>query len=190
MNRSVLIILIHQIVFQGMFIAKNVSLRRKLGMPIRGRNRETSLSIGFFGLFIIVSILLSLFDTPFGTIKLVTRTTTIVVALALLAINILVGWASLIGLRDSWRVGVLEDQQTDLIEGGIYRFSRNPYFLAYLILFAAYTVLLQNVILLFLSLVGFTMIHSMVLKEEKHLTVLHGDTYLQYRERVPRYIFV
>jgi protein-S-isoprenylcysteine O-methyltransferase Ste14 len=190
MSRSVLIILIHQIVFQGMFIAKNVSLRRKLGMPVRGRNREASLSIGFFGLFIFISVLLGLFDTPFGTINLATRTTAIVIALALLAVNLLVGWASMIGLRDSWRVGILEDQQTDLIEGGIYRFSRNPYFLSYLIMFAAYTVLLQNVILLLLSLVGFAMIRSMILKEETHLTVLHGDTYRQYQKRVPRYIVV
>jgi protein-S-isoprenylcysteine O-methyltransferase Ste14 len=57
-------------------------------------------------------------------------------------------------------------------------------------MFAAYTVLLQNMILLLLSLVGFAMIHSMVLKEEKHLTVLHGDTYRQYQKRVPRYIVV
>ena len=39
-------------------------------------------------------------------------------ALAPLAANLLVGAASLAGLRDSWRFGVLEDQQTDLIEGG------------------------------------------------------------------------
>ncbi len=190
MNRSVLIILIHQIVFQGMFFAKNISLRRKLRMPIRGRNREANLSVGFFGLFIIVSVLLGSSDAPLGTLKLVTRTTALAAALALLAVNLLVGSASLIGLRDSWRVGVLEEQQTELIEVGIYRFSRNPYFVSYLIMFAAYTVLLQNIILLVLSLAGFAMIHAMVLKEEKHLTALHGDKYRQYQARAPRYIII
>ena len=190
MSGSVLIVLIHQIVFQGMFFAKNISLRRKLSMPVRGRNREASLSIGFFGLFIVGSFLLGLFNAPFGTVNLVARTTAVAAALALLAMNLLVGSASLIALRDSWRVGVLEDQQTDLIEGGIYRLSRNPYFLSYLIMFAAYTVLLQNIILLVLSVVGFAMIHAMVLREEKHLTALHGDKYRQYRERVPRYIII
>ena len=34
-------------------------------------------------------------------------------------------------------------------------------------MFAAYTVLLQNIILLVLSIAGFAMIYAMVLKEEK-----------------------
>ncbi|MFC1633316.1 methyltransferase family protein [Planctomycetota bacterium] len=190
MSGSVFIILIHQTIFQGMFFAKNISLHRRLGMPIRGRNREATLSVGFFALLIIISLLLGLFDAPFGTINLLKRTSALAVALTLLVTNLLVGVASLIGLRDSWRVGVLEDQQTDLIEGGIYRFSRNPYFLSYLIMFVAYTVLLQNIILLILSLIGFAMIHLMVLKEEKHLTALHGEKYRQYQKKVPRYFII
>jgi len=173
-----------------MFFAKNISLRRRLRMPIRGRNREANLAAGFFGLFIIFSVLLGLFDAPPETVNQVARSTATAVALSLLAVNLFVGAASLVGLRDSWRVGVLEDQHTDLIEGGIYRFSRNPFFLSYLIMFAAYTVLLQNIILLFLSLVGFAITHAMVLKEEKHLTTLHGEKYYQYQKRVPRYLVI
>jgi len=190
LSGSVLIILIHQTIFQGMFFAKNISLRRRLGVPIRGRNREATLSVVFIALFILISLLLGLFDAPFGTFNLLTRTAALIITLVFLSMNLLVGAASLRGLRDSWRVGVLEDQQTDLIEEGVYRFSRNPYFLSYLIMFVAYTVLLQNIILLILSLVGFVMIHSMVLKEEKHLTALHGEHYRQYRKRVPRYIII
>ncbi|MBT8368664.1 MAG: isoprenylcysteine carboxylmethyltransferase family protein [Deltaproteobacteria bacterium] len=190
MGSSVLIILIHQIVFQGMFFAKNILLRQRLGIPIRGGNREANLSIGFFVLFILFSVLLGLFDAPIGTVDLMARSTALAIAFALLAVNLLIGAASLIGLGNSWRVGVLEDQQTDLVEGGIYRFSRNPYFLSYLIMFAAYTVLLQNIILLVLSVVGFAMIHAMVLKEEKDLKAVHGEMYRQYQKRVPRYIII
>jgi protein-S-isoprenylcysteine O-methyltransferase Ste14 len=190
MSRSVLVILIHQTIFQGVFFVKNISLRRRLGVPIRGRNREATMSVVFIALFILISLLLGLFDAPFGTFNLLTRTGALTITLALLSMNLLVGAASLTGLKDSWRVGVLEDQQTDLIEGGIYSFSRNPYFLSYLIMFMAYTVLLQNIILLVLSLAGFVMIHLMVLKEEKHLAALHGEHYRQYRKRVPRYIII
>ncbi len=190
MGINLLVILVHQTIFQGMFFAKNISLRRRLGIPIRGRNREATMSVGFFALFIIISLLLGLFETPFGTFNLLTRAGALAVALILLSMNLVVGAVSLIGLKDSWRVGVPEGQQTDLIEGGIYRFSRNPYFLSYLIMFLAYTVLLQNVILLVLSLVGFAMVHLMVLKEEKHLTALHGEKYRRYRKRVPRYIII
>ena len=188
MSVAALVIVIHQIVFQSMFFAKNILLRRRLRMPIRGENREAQRSVGFIVLFILCSVLLSLFDAPFGTVDLLGRSTALTSALALLAVNLLVGAASLVALGDSWRVGVVEDQQTELVEKGIYRFSRNPYFLAYLIMFAAYTILLQSVVLLVLSLVGFTMIHAMVLKEEKHLAALHGKTYRRYQERVPRYV--
>lgn len=185
-----LIIVIHQIVFQGMFFAKNISLRRRLGMPIRGRNREAILSVVFIGLFILLSVVLALLDSPFGTVAVLTRNAALTIALVHLAVNLLVGAASLVGLKDSWRVGVLEDQQTELVEGGIYHFSRNPYFLSYLIMFAGYTVLLQSVILLILSLAGFAFVHAMVLKEERHLTAMHGEKYRLYKNRVPRYLIL
>jgi protein-S-isoprenylcysteine O-methyltransferase Ste14 len=190
MRSPVLIILSHQIVVQGMFLAKNILLRQRLGMAVRGRNREANLLIVFFGLFITVSFLFSLINVSFGTVGLISRSVATAIAIVLLVVNLLIGAASLIGLKDSWRVGILEDQQTDLIEGGIYRFSRNPYFLSYLIMLAAYTVLLQNIILLILSLLGFVIIHRMVLKEEQHLTEQHGDLYRQYQKKVPRYFII
>ncbi len=173
-----------------MFFTKNSLLRKRLGISVRGRNREANLSIVFFGLFIILSILLSPFEVPFGTVDLITKNNAQIITIVLLAMNLLMGAVSLIGLKDSWRVGVLKDQQTDLIQGGVYRFSRNPYFLSYLIMFAAYTILLQNIILFILSIAGFVMIHKMVLKEELHLTDQHGDIYRQYKKRVPRYIII
>ena len=96
-----------------MFLAKNIFLRRKLGIPVRGRNKEANLSIGFFGLFIIIAVLLSLNGSPFGTIHLMPMITAQTVALALLAVNFLVGTTSLIGLKDSWRVGIVENQKTE-----------------------------------------------------------------------------
>jgi protein-S-isoprenylcysteine O-methyltransferase Ste14 len=112
------------------------------------------------------------------------------IALLLMLANLAVGLASLRDLGDSWRVGVIEEQQTQLIESGIYRFTRNPYFVAYLLMFAAYTVLLQSLILLVLSFIGFGMVHAMILKEEKYLAKTHGEAYQQYRQRVPRYFLI
>ena len=94
----------------------------------------------------------------------------------------------MVNLKDSWRVGVLEDQKTELITSNIYRFTRNPYFVSYFLMFASYTVIQQNLILLGLSLLGFLLIHKMIIKEEKYLYTKHGDTYLQYKKKVPRYI--
>ena len=55
---------------------------------------------------------------------------------------------------------------------------------------AAYTILLQSIILLVLSLVGFALIHGMALREEKYLSRVHGIKYRQYQYKVPRYILL
>ena len=67
-------------------------------------------------------------------------------------------------------------------------FSRNPYFLAYLLMFAGYTMLLQSPLLLILSLIGFGLIHAMILREERYLAKTHAADYERYRQRVPRYL--
>ncbi len=190
MTETGLILLIHQFIFQGMFMAKNILLKRKTGKQIRGKNKEATLSILFFTLFIVVALLLSFFRISFGEFLLISHPAALAGGVALLLLNILISAASLTGLKDSWRVGVLKNQKTELITGGIYRYTRNPYFVAYLLMFAAYTLLLQNLILLILSLAGFWFIHKMILKEEEYLVSVHGESYSQYKKRVPRYIFI
>jgi len=180
----------HQILFQGMFSAKNMALNRKLDAPIRGRNRAANLAIGFFGLFIAASGLIAWLEPPFGTINFIGKTPAMAVAVLLLALNLLLGAASLIGLEDSWRVGVIRQQQTALIESGVYRFSRNPYFVSYLMMFAAYTILLRSLILFALLPAAIAMTHAMVVVEEKHLDALHGDRYRRYQDKVPRYLII
>ena len=190
MTETAWLILLHQLLFQSMFVAKNLVLARKLGQPIRGGNREASLSILFFAVFIGLSVVAALLDEAPGQFALLPWSITLAAGLALMMTNLVVGLASLRDLGESWRVGVIEEQQTALVEDGIYRYSRNPYFVSYLLMFAAYTVLLQNAILLLLSLVGFGMIHAMIRKEESYLAQTHGEAYTQYKHRVPRYLLV
>lgn len=185
-----MIILLHQLLFQGMFVVKNIALSRKLGEPIRGSNREANLSIVLFALFIALSIVFGLLVSAPGSVQLFSEDSTLIITGLLLAASLLIGGASLWDLGDSWRVGVIEEQKTALVQSGIYRFTRNPYFVAYLLMLGGYTVLLQNWILLVLLLVGFGVVHAMILKEERYLAGVHGDSYLNYRRRVPRYLFL
>ncbi len=185
-----LVILLHQVVFQGMFVIKNSILRRKIGKQIRGKNIEATLSIAFFAFFIGVAVVMSFFKQPLGHIQLLNDFGAMSIGIGLLLINLVVSAASLMNLKDSWRVGVLEDQKTELVIAGIYRFTRNPYFVSYFLMFAAYTVLLQNLILFGLSIAGFLFVHKMVMKEEKYLYSVHGDAYVQYKKRVARYMIM
>ena len=188
MTEAALVILIHQLLYQGMFFVKNIALRHKLGRPIRGYNPEASWSIGFFIGFIALSAWLAQTDSSWGQYLLVPKATALFICLVVLGANLLIGLASLRDLGDSWRVGVIEEQQTTLVESGIYRFSRNPYFVAYLLMFAAYAVLLQNLVLLALTGAGFVLIHLMILREEQYLASLHTRDYERYCQRVPRYL--
>lgn len=184
------IILIHQIVFQGMFVSKNMVLRRKLGKPIRGSNKEAMISVAFFVVFIAAALVLSALEHPVGKVRVLSSVVAMISGVSLLIANLIVSAASLVGLKDSWRVGVLEDQTTELVSSGIYRFTRNPYFLSYFLMLAAYTVILQNAVLLGLSTLGVLFTHRMILKEEEYLYSVHGAHYLRYKQEVPRYIFL
>jgi protein-S-isoprenylcysteine O-methyltransferase Ste14 len=187
MTHDTWLIVLHQLLFQGMFFAKNILLQRRLGQPIRGFNLEANLSIAFFVLFISVALWLSLSPDTHRTTGLVNGMTQATAGLFMLA-SLGIAAASLKDLGDSWRVGVIEEQETELIEQGVYRFSRNPYFLAYLLMFAAYTILLQSFFLLVLSVIGFGLVHGMILREERYLAGKHAADYERYRQRVPRYL--
>jgi protein-S-isoprenylcysteine O-methyltransferase Ste14 len=185
-----LIIVIHQSVFQGLFVAKNIILHKKTGKQIRGKNIEATVSIAFFAFFICVTLAISFFKLPFGETLILSNSTAMIAGSGLLLLNLIISTASLINLKESWRVGVIESQKTELVISGIYRFTRNPYFVSYLLMFAAYTIILQNVILLGLSILGFFLVHKMIIKEEKYLDSVHGEAYLQYKKKVPRYLFI
>lgn len=190
MSEAFLIIVLHQLLFQGAFAAKNLLLRIKLGKPIRGKNSEARIAVMFFALFIALALFLAWSGTRFGAVHWLETNTSTTVALFFLAFNLLVGITSLRDLGESWRVGVIDEQVTELVEAGIYRFSRNPYFVSYLLMFAGYTVLLQNGFLLLLSLVGAGLVHNMIRREEHYLETVHGEEYREYRRRVPRYLLL
>lgn len=182
------IILLHQILFQGIFIYKNLFLRKKLGIEIRGRNVEALAAQVLFAGFIAVALGISLFDITFGQILIVNQDATLTIALILMVLSLGISAASLIHLKDSWRVGVLENQKTELITTGIYSYSRNPYFVSYIIMFVAYTLILQNAILLVFLFVNLAINHKMILKEEAWLQSNHGEKFLAYKQQVPRYL--
>ncbi|MBC8377461.1 MAG: isoprenylcysteine carboxylmethyltransferase family protein, partial [FCB group bacterium] len=109
-------------------------------------------------------------------------------SLLLLIINLVISLFSLLHMRDSWRVGVIDEQQTELITSGIYSITRNPYFVSYNIMFVAYALLLQSFILMVLTIVGISLVHWMVRKEERYLQEIHGSRYMKYCSEVSRYL--
>ncbi len=184
------IILIHQIIFQGLFFSKNIFLQHKTGLKIRGDNSEATIATIFFALFIIITLIIAYFKTPFGQFMIINQQIATMIALILMALSLVISAASLFNLGDSWRVGVIKEQKTTLVTTGIYSISRNPYFVSYIIIFIAYTIILQNITLLIGGILCTILIHQMIRKEEEYLLQTHKKSYEEYKKKTPRYLFI
>lgn len=76
-----------------------------------------------------------------------------------------------------------------VVEAGPYRMSRNPLYLALVFLFASFTVLMNSVWMVALLPVLWCLLHfGVVLPEEEYLQRRFGEPYLQYCQRVPRWL--
>ncbi len=111
-----------------------------------------------------------------------------IVGLIFVTVGFIFGILALIAMKNSWRVGIKYDQKTDLVKTGIYRVSRNPYFLSYDILILGYILIFPSIILIVLFLALAVVFHKMILEEEKYLESVHEDNYLDYQNEVNRYL--
>lgn len=91
-------------------------------------------------------------------------------------------------MRDSWRVGTSTNEQTTLITDGIYKFSRNPAFLGFDLLYLGMVCMFFNWFLFALSVFAAIMFHLQIVNgEEDYLLVTFGEEYLKYKKKVNRY---
>lgn len=97
--------------------------------------------------------------------------------------------SAVLTMRDSWRAGVAKDDQTELVTNGIYRFSRNPAFLGFDLLYIGILLIFFNWALFAVSAFAILMYHLQIVNvEEDFLLDTFGDAYLEYRRTVCRYI--
>lgn len=78
---------------------------------------------------------------------------------------------------------------TAIVASGVYRFSRNPIYLAMILLYTGAGLLLDSLwVLLFAVPVLFLINFGVILREEKYLTAKFGGEYLDYQKRVRRWL--
>jgi protein-S-isoprenylcysteine O-methyltransferase Ste14 len=90
-------------------------------------------------------------------------------------------------LGASWRIGVDEGAKPGLVTGGLYRWTRNPIYLALLVVFTGYALLLPRPLSLFLLGAAFIGILRQVRAEERYLAEKYGEEFRDYARRVPRF---
>lgn len=91
-----------------------------------------------------------------------------------------------ITMKSSWRVGIPEEK-TSLVTGGIYKWSRNPAFLGFDLLYLSMCLMFFNIPLLLVSAWAAVMLHMQILQEEAHMHRMFGEAYDRYQKHTFRY---
>lgn len=81
------------------------------------------------------------------------------------------------------------ERASSVVTSGIYRWTRNPMYLGFLLLLLAYAVKLSNpVVLVWLPVFVWYMTRFQIMPEEQALKRLFGDQYLHYCRHVRRWV--
>jgi protein-S-isoprenylcysteine O-methyltransferase Ste14 len=91
-------------------------------------------------------------------------------------------------MRQSWRIGIDEENKTDLVCRGVFRLSRNPIFLGLRFTLLGFFLTLPNAVTFAMLLVGDSLMQIQVRLEEAHLLRMHGESYLEYCRRTRRWL--
>ena len=109
-------------------------------------------------------------------------------------VGIILGFISIIffalatiTMKNSWRVGIAEEKTT-LITNGIYKWSRNPAFVGFDLLYLSILLIFWNIPLLIISIWAAVMLHLQILQEEGHMYNMFGKEYENYTKHTLRYL--
>ena len=95
---------------------------------------------------------------------------------------------SVLCMKDSWRAGIPNQDKTELVTDGIYAYSRNPAFLGFDLQYIGVLLMFCNLLTGVFTVFAVVMLHLQILQEERYLTATFGRAYLDYRNRVFRYL--
>jgi protein-S-isoprenylcysteine O-methyltransferase Ste14 len=91
-------------------------------------------------------------------------------------------------MGSSWRVGIDEQARPGLITNGLYRFTRNPIYLALFVTLAGLVVVLPTWPTLVGALVSVAAIRNAVRAEERYLRRAYDGEFDAYARRVGRFV--
>lgn len=112
-----------------------------------------------------------------------------VIGIALAAAGGLAVFAAQLGMGASWRIGVSEDQGTDLVTTGWFTLVRNPIYAAMIVGWTGFALIVPTW-LAFAAVVVIAIGLELQVRfvEEPYLLRTHGDEYARYASRVGRFV--
>ena len=91
-------------------------------------------------------------------------------------------------MGNAWRIGIDDENPTELVTRGVFRISRNPIFLGMRLIFLGLFLVLPNAATLVIWLLGDVMLQVQVLLEEDYLRQAHGEAYQEYTQLARRWL--
>jgi len=174
------------------FAVKNIKTYISTKQSIRGSSLKLTLSILFSTIIYCLIILRLTLLEPKWIVEIDLSEYKLINILGLIFVStgFILGILALITMKNSWRVGIKYGQKTDLVTTGVYKISRNPYFLSYNILILGYIFIFPSFVLITFYLTLVVIFHYMILEEEKYLLSTHGENYIDYKNKVNRYLTI
>ncbi len=110
--------------------------------------------------------------------------------LGMFLIHISLLWISIAQhqMSTSWRIGIDENNKTQLVTKGVFSVSRNPIFLGMICSVFGLFCIMPNTITFFCALTSYFVIQIQIRLEEYFLEKQHGLDYLNYKKKVKRLI--
>lgn len=125
------------------------------------------------------------FLAPFTWLE---RSALVMLGVALMSIALVLAVIAQSQMGTSWRIGVDYEHETALVEKGLFTISRNPIFVAIMLSVIGFFLALPNAITLLIVMLDLILIEVQIRLEEDRLAQLHGQSYIEYCQRVRRWV--
>ncbi|OBK22754.1 isoprenylcysteine carboxyl methyltransferase [Mycobacterium asiaticum] len=178
------------VVLVGTVLARVLLLRRTGTRAVHfGELDNTDFAIPPFALFYFYTVFAAAFGWPvISTQRFFRSTVAAWVGVGLCATAVVVLVASLVSFGKSFRIGIDVDKPGGLVTTGIFAVSRNPIYVGFFLFLLGQLLVFPNWVPLICLVVGAWLFNRQVLREEEFMREHYGKEYLEYCERVRRYV--
>ena len=178
------------ILMLGMVLTRVLMLRRRgIAAMQFGKIDKTDFLIPPFALFYFYLVFANAFNLPsIGTQEFFHSEIVAWIGVFFCLLGLLLLLWSLVSFGQSFRVGIDAEHPDKLITNGIFAFTRNPIYVAFATILLGQFLIFSNWILLVYMVAGIWLFHRQVLREEEYLKQHYGEEYLEYCNRVRRYL--